>query len=120
MKLVTVIVRPVSMATSVSHVQLDLNLEKQSAFSVQAMNISRVTHVSRAVMSAKDAVVGLISALTALLIQNYRLDSVSAKIASIKARTVFASRVTAPVQHVSARINVRHAQRISFLEILSV
>ena len=108
------------MVINVRLAQPDLNSEKQSASSVRAMNISKVTNVSHVVMSAKDAAVGLISALTALLIQNYRLDSVSVKIASIKARTVFASRVTALVQHVSARINVRHAQRISFLEILSV
>ena len=84
MKLVIALVRPVSMATSVRHAQPDLNLEKQSAFSVQAMNISRVTHVSRAVMSAKDAVVDLINALYARLNQDYRLDSVSVKTASMK------------------------------------
>ena len=108
------------MVIGVRLAQPDLNSEKNGASSARVMNISKVTNVSHVVMSAKDAVVGLISALTALLIQNYRLDSVSVKIASIKARMVFASRATAPVQHVSARINVRHAQRISFLEILSV
>ena len=84
MKLVTVIVRPVSMATSVSHVQLDLNLEKQSAFSVQAMSMFKVTHVSYAVMSAKDVFLGLISASNARLDQIYRLDSVFVKTAIIR------------------------------------
>ena len=120
MKLVITRVLPVSMAASVIHVQLDSNLEKQNASSVQAMSISKVTNVSRVAMSAKDAIVGLTNALNARPNPNYLLDSVSVKTASIKARTVFASRVTALVQHVSARINVRHAQRISFLEILSV
>ena len=90
------------------HAQQDLNSEKQSASSVRAMNISKVINVSRVAMSAKDAVVGLISALTAKLHQNYLQDSVFAKIASTKIRA-FAKLVGRPVRLVSTVINVKHA-----------
>ena len=104
------------MAASVRHALLDSNLEKQNASSVQAMSISKVTHVSRVAMSAKDAIVGLTNALNARPNPNYRLDNVSVKTASIKIQTMFASRVAAPVQHVTTLQNARLAQLGSNLE----
>ena len=109
MKLVIALVRPASLAKSVRHALPDSNSEIQNASSVQAMSISKVTHVSRVAMSAKDAIVGLTNALNAQPNPNYRLDSVSVKTASIKIQKMFASRVEAHVQHVMTLQNVRLA-----------
>ena len=84
MKLVIALVRPASLAKSVRHALPDSNSEIQNASSVQAMSISKVTHVSRVAMSAKNVVLGLISASNARLDQIYRLDSVFVKTAIIR------------------------------------
>ena len=76
MKLVITRVLPVSMAASVIHVQLDSNLEKQNASSVQAMSISKVTNVSRVAISAQDVTVAQISALNVQLHPLYKMDHV--------------------------------------------
>ena len=87
---------PAAIVMNVKPAQLDLNLETQSACSVQVMNSSKVISVYFAAMNVRNVVAGLTSASNAQLHQNYLQDSVFAKIVSTKIRA-FAKLVDQPV-----------------------
>ena len=84
------------MVTSVKRAPADLNLETQSACSVQVMNSSKVISVYFVAMNVRNVVAGLTSASNAQLHQNYLQNSVFAKIVSTKIRA-FAKLVDQPV-----------------------